>query len=650
MIFDLILLIFGVLFVFILPGFLILENFYKETPLTFKIPLYVAISTVVSTFTVYVSGLIFGLSRETIFFVILPFLIWFIADILLRSKRVALPKFSEHPFYYLGALVTFASFFYVLYFSFFYNNGKEIIMAGDNWQDGALHLSISESISQGNFPPVAPYISGKILSYYYFADLESSILEILYGGFLPRTIVFINPFYASVLFLSVYAFCHEVFKNKKAATFAAVLSVYGGNLMLLRFVEDYYAKATYGGFIQNITGLLAAKTYVAEYPLIMQVPSISNYLMQNRPMAVGLPIFVCIVYLSIRMFRNISAKDAILTGILTAAMFKFQAFVSISVGLILVQLTLMSIIKQGWRKPFKVLFYFGAAVGTFLLLQYMVFSTDTEFLKSAFLNNFHWGPWDFLNTPGWYFKFALMNFNIVFLLWVLFLVFLIFKKTDTHIAEKAVFGGGLLLIYLIPHILTFTIYEIDMFKFFALFFVLASIPAGYMFSKVLSKKYLTPFAIILLIVFCSNSLLDLGNNIFNRNQGYSLSDLETGLWVREYTPKKSVFVTYGTVHSPVTDIGGRLRIMAYVNWPFTHGYNSGEDNVFARLKDIDDIYNNIESSEVTLPLIRKYNAKYIYYGPEERSQYPGTDDRFIYAGYLRKVYSKDMIDIYEVKS
>ena len=42
-----------------------------------------------------------------------------------------------------------------------------------------------------------------------------------------------------------------------------------------------------------------------------------------------------------------------------------------------------------------------------------------------------------------------------------------------------------------------------------------------------------------------------------------------------------------TVHSATTDIGGRLRIISYINWPYSHGFNTGEDNVFTRVKDVD---------------------------------------------------------------
>src|SRR4030042_1714554 len=71
-----------------------------------------------------------------------------------------------------------------------------IVITGSNWQDTPLHYEIIESINNGNFPPQMPYFSGEKMSYHYFVDFHTAILEKVYG-FLPQLV----PFLASVFAL-----------------------------------------------------------------------------------------------------------------------------------------------------------------------------------------------------------------------------------------------------------------------------------------------------------------------------------------------------------------------------------------------------------------------------------------------------------------
>jgi uncharacterized membrane protein len=139
----------------------------------------------------------------------------------------------------------------------------------------------------------------------------------------------------------------------------------------------------------------------------------------------------------------------------------------------------------------------------------------------------------------------------------------------------------------------------------------------------------------------------LGNSFLNKNFAYSLDDYQAGIWIRENTPQKSVFVTSPTVHSPVTEIGGRLRVLSYINWPYSHGYNTGDDNVFRRLADIESFYGNIENKEKVSQIMKQYNINYIFYGEEERNQFPEAGVKFENLKYFKKVFTSQTIQIYE---
>jgi uncharacterized membrane protein len=134
------------------------------------------------------------------------------------------------------------------------------------------------------------------------------------------------------------------------------------------------------------------------------------------------------------------------------------------------------------------------------------------------------------------------------------------------------------------------------------------------------------------------------HSYLNKNKGYSIGDYEAGIWILENTPQKSVFVTMPTVHSAPTDIGGRLRIISYINWPYSHGSNVGTDNVFIRVRDVESVYDSGDIFSVK----SKYGANYIFYGRDEEDKYPSAAKLFDLNKNLVLVYNRDGIKIYEI--
>ncbi|NMC98926.1 MAG: hypothetical protein GYA62_04320 [Bacteroidales bacterium] len=150
---------------------------------------------------------------------------------------------------------------------------------------------------------------------------------------------------------------------------------------------------------------------------------------------------------------------------------------------------------------------------------------------------------------------------------------------------------------------------------------------------------------VIIAFICSiTSINTLAHSFVNKNEGYKYSDYLAGLWIISNTPQKSVFVTLPTIHSAPTDIGGRLRIISYINWPYSHGFNIGQDNVFSRVEDVENVY---KTGNTTLAKA-KYNAKYIFYGSEEMEKYPEAGDLFNKSGYIRLIYNQPKAKIYEI--
>jgi len=89
-----------------------------------------------------------------------------------------------------------------------------------------------------------------------------------------------------------------------------------------------------------------------------------------------------------------------------------------------------------------------------------------------------------------------------------------------------------------------------------------------------------------------------------------------------------------------------LRVFSCTNWPYSHGYKDGVDNVFTRLEDIRKIYGVCEP-QMLKTILAKYRVNYVYYGDEEKREFPDAAFCFESLDFLKKVYSQDGILIYE---
>jgi len=187
---DYLWLIYGFIFTFFIPGFLIVELFFTDFPGRIKIPLYFVLSLIVSTYWVYLVSLVLGFSRlsiiiASVFFIPLAFFLF-------RRKRKRISPMERKTVSYqlFGGGLFYLIFFLALAPGIFTLKGGNFVLAAPNWQDTAMHLGIIESITQGNFPPQAPYFAGFPLNYYFFADFHASILNKLFGHFFPQKFSF----------------------------------------------------------------------------------------------------------------------------------------------------------------------------------------------------------------------------------------------------------------------------------------------------------------------------------------------------------------------------------------------------------------------------------------------------------------------------
>jgi len=586
-------------FTFLVPG-LVFHRFFKmETcQLLAFIPTF---SVLVSTQLVYFTSLLFGYSSATIAG---TFVVWLLfygvvewrkpATITLRS----LIRTAKRNRAILAILVlTFALSFAVLCRSVWFESDNGIVLTGSNWQDTPLHYEIIESINSGNFPPQMPYYSGERMTYHYFVDFHTAILEKVYG-YLPQLLPFLNAVFIAVFALAIYSLARP--NGKRAAAFSTILATFGWGFSYFGF----FSALANGTF--NI-----AQNYAYQYNGLFGLPPIFDNLLQQRPLLIGLPAFVLVLAL----LRNMNNKQGvILAGIMTGFVFPFH-----SVSFICCYLAYFAFLLLNIRSFKTHHFYF--LISAVVALPFLLSGGASVPIVIA---------------PLWYILFMKENPILFYLLnlGVPFLISLVFIKKVNGVLLKLVF----LFLFLIPNLVSITPNPWDMYKFFIFAWVPLAVLSGAALSKI-NKS--VAFVLLLLSILTSANVI-----LYNLGTNYtaaSWNEYELGMWVRENTPERSVFLTYYSIHCPPVMIGGRLTVASYVNWAYGHGVPW--DDIKARCDDVDSAYTG--NSENLMQIVNAYNVTYIYVGADELRNFPGCAERFNGVEWLRPVYNGNL-RIYEV--
>ncbi len=624
MIINYLLLVWGLIATFFLPGYLVIQGFYAYLPKYKKIPLIGAISVIISTYLLYFSLFIMGFSRYVVgmVFLFLSFAFWlyvcrqgFVFNI--RSR-------NAHTFLLAGFI--YLLFFLALAPGIMTRFNGYWVLSAVNWQDTAMHLGIMESIKEGNFPPQAPYFSGQALTYYYFSDLHTALLAFFSGLLSWQVLVWDNPFFAALFSAAIYGLSMAITRDRVTAFFAALLSVFAGSFMFLYLISDW-VESSYS--LHMLGHLLADKGYTLDFETIITMVPMADYFLQNRPMMVGLSVVACVLILVLE--KQHWHRALFLASMLSALVFKFQLFASL-VGFMAIGLGILFNIKIRSKKAiFQAIGLIILAVIPVSLWFFLSRVGDTGFFDLV-VSTIRLGPWNRDAGWGWFLLFYPANLGVSLILGLVVGLISLRQKTTKKLSFIFIFS---LYCILLPLVVVFTVYEWDMFKFFYFaqigFVVLSGVGLGYLWKKKWGK------AISLLLVFFASatSILTLLWSGLNKYQAYTHDQYLAGMWIKENIAPNTVFLTTATVHSPVTQIAGRLRVLSYTTWPYSHGYNVGVDNVFSRLRDVEHVYQNPGSSEAQAIFI-KYRVAYVYWDTGVEKDYPGAFEKLLASGYQLK--------------
>lgn len=580
------------IFTFLVPG-LILSRFFRLK--SYEVLAFVPIfSVLVSTQLVYYLSLLFGYSRVTI---LVSFLALAVVYAVVNSRKEEtyhlknfLNVWRSHKITLLIFLLIFILALVILYRSVWFENETGIVITGSNWQDTPVHYEIIESINSGNFPPEMPYYSGERLNYHYFVDFHTAVLEKVYG-FLPKLLPISNAIFILIFALAVYSLARA--NGERAAVFATIIATLGWGVSYFTL----FSALTNGQFNP-------AQNYMYQYGGFFGLPPIFDNLLQQRPLLIGLPAFAFVL----NLLRDMEDRNRILlAGIVTGLLFPFHvlsffcAYIAYFISIILV------------LKKFKVQYLFFL-VSALVALPFILSGTSSVSISLSAL----WA-YNFLKeNPVLYY---VMNLGIPFLISLA----MFFTKVERKFL-KIVFVG----LFLVPNLVSITPNPWDMYKFFIFSWIPIAVLSGAALARI---KKDTALVLLLLSILASASVV-----LYNLSTNYpaaSWDEYNLGMWVRNNTEEKSVFLTYYSIHSPPTMIGGRVRVLSYLNWPYGHGIPL--DDIWKRVHDVDRAYNG--TVDDLREVVEIYNVTYVYVGGEELSNYPGCAAKFDGVEWLKPVYN-----------
>ncbi len=588
-------------FTFLVPG-LIGYRFFplKKYEIWAFVPVF---SILVSVSMVYYVSLAFGYSRATILLCFLALTVAYFLVVYRKGESLKLPGFLRQIMYFKkSTLLVFAVIFFVsfgvLYQSVWRSDQYGIVLTGSNWQDTPFHYEIIESLNQGNFPPQTPNYIGTPLTYHYFVDFHTAIVEKMYG-YLPTLMPFLNAVFILVFALAIYALARPY--GRKVAVVATVIAVFG------------WGFSYFGLFSALLNGTFnPTQNYIYQFQQQFGLPSMFDNLLQQRPLLMGLPVFALVLAL----LRDMGDKNKIiLAGVLTGLVFQFHNVAFFCCYLAFAVSVLFSLRK------FKFSFLYFLIPSVFALP--FILSSGGSFnfsVSSLFVAQFVQNP----------FVYYFLNLGVPFILAIVSFI------KPGHEYLKVTF----LLLFFIPNLLLLTPWVWDMYKFFMFAWVPIAVLLGIVLAKV--KWRIVVVALVLVSVLTSTSVIIY--NVGTEYQGANWDEYNLGLWIRDNTPQNSVFLTYYGIHEPPTMIGGRLRVSSYVYWPYGHGVPL--DQVFQRENEIDSAFNGTETQLAAI--VRLYNVSYVYVGNEELDNYPACIIHFASINWLTTVYSERTFRVYQI--
>jgi hypothetical protein len=637
---------------FLAPGWLLMAWTRPRISATGRLGAAVVLSVAISAHLCYWISLLIGYRRETVFalaalLAVPPVIVLArhglgpIATEAAAARRALMR--SSAAFAFAGVTVGFVGL--VLASGIWHVTDAGVSSGGTNWSDLGVHLSITQSVNAGNFPPQVPYFAGAPLIYHWFADFHAAIAASAAGLFAIPVFVASSALLAGALALLVHGLAVQLLpadRRWRAALLAAVLVIFAGGLGYVRFIADLGAGK--GDPLTLIATTGYDNQWLTDWPYF-RIPSVMGTgLLPHRATTFGLPILVGGLSLLIAGLPTRSARErgwrdrpvliglAGLLGALLAPFhfFFFPAFMLL--GLVYVLLAGRLFDRAAPRNA------------AWFLLPYLLslpFAV-APLLQASGSGALKWVPgWESAplsdGLPAVAF-FYLTNLGVPFALALVGLgvAYASARSLDRsrRLPAAAFLGIWVAALFALPNVMQFSVVAFDMNKYFQVMWVAVALLAAWLIRR---WRIAAVTAVLLLSV--PSPLLVGGWTALNRQQVLSHDDLQAASWVAANTPERSVFVTDGWLNS-LTDPAGRLRLLTFTPYVSNLGFDPA-----ARVQQVHDIYCAGDPAR-SAGLMRQLSAGYVL--DAARPQDCTTPSDFAHSPLFAQVYANPSLRIFRL--
>jgi hypothetical protein len=459
------------------------------------------------------------------------------------------------------------------------------VSGGWNWSDFLVHVSIGQSLIDGNFPPQVPYFAGVPLTYHWFGDFHAAILADVAGVQLIRVFAVSNAILAGAFVLLVWELALRLTGERRVALIAAILALFGGGLGWIRLPMDLLAGK--GDLLHLISTTPYDNTWAGDWPLFRIASVLGTGFEPHRATAYGLPGLVAIALLAHGSFGR-NRAGVLVTGILAALLAPFHFYFFPASYLIV---GLFWLTSRGWRMPragLDLALFLGPIA---LAVPFIVPAIQAQGAQGSFRLVIGWSEAPLPMGPPAVAFFYATNLGLPFLLALVVAV----RPNLPHRGWLLTWVAAL---FLVPNLVVASAVVFDMNKYFQVLWIAVAILAAW-----LIRGWPRPVIVGVLVLSSLSPALVSFWSMTNSSVALSNGQETAAQWIASETPERSVFVTDAYINSAV-DLAGRLRVTTFGPYAANLGYKPDQ-----RAADVYSVY--CDGPSTAASIMARYGATYV---------------------------------------
>ena len=496
-----------------------------------------------------------------------------------------------------------------------------------------MHLGYITSIAeQGKFPPDYAFLSGYKLNYPFFVNMLSSSLY-LFGTPLRWAVLIPSYVFALLLVVGFYLLSLKISNKKSAAVLATIFFFLCGGFGFAYFFDG--ARENPEVFTRIFTEYYHTPTNFNENN-IRWANSICDMIIPQRTTMAGWCMFMPCLWILIDAIKSKNKNTFILLGILSGCLPMIHTHTFLAFGIICASLFIAYLIKEKDKKTFFINWLIFGGITLALALPQLCLWTFSQTSESSYhiLFEFNW-----VNKADPYIWFYIKNWGIIALFAIPAFIYTNKDNRKLYISALAVFA--------IAEFIIFQPNKYDNNKLFFISYIIITILVSdwltYIWGRLTCVRGRIYLAMLVIFLGTFSGVLTIGREFCSagKYETFTKDMIEMSEYIKQNTPKDSIFLTSTTHVNPVCSLAGRNVYVGSALYVYFHGFG---DEYSIRAFNVEAAYKNNSASLVDF--CKKNNIAYVYVGQSENSEFSPSSNTF---DELEKVKEIGTETLYKIK-